>query len=72
MRITTKDGQLVADTQLRFQGRGAYVCPRPNCITLLLKKRGRLAHALRTTLPRDAETIFLRTLAPMTGSEAEN
>jgi predicted RNA-binding protein YlxR (DUF448 family) len=72
MRITIKDGQLVADTQLRFQGRGAYLCPRPNCVNLLLKKRGRLAHALRTTVPRDAETGFLRTLRPVTGNEAED
>ena len=72
MRITIKDGQLTADTRLRFQGRGAYVCPCPSCVNLLLKKRGRLAHALRTQLPRDAEAGFLRTLAPVTGNEAED
>ena len=72
MRITIKDGQLVADTQLRFQGRGAYLCPSRNCGTLLLKKRGRLAHALRTVLSREAEEVFLRTLAPVTGNEVED
>jgi predicted RNA-binding protein YlxR (DUF448 family) len=72
MRITIKDGQLVADTQLKFQGRGAYVCPSPNCMTLLLKKRGRLAHALRSAMPRDEEAIFLQALAPVTGNEVKD
>jgi len=72
MRIAIKDGVLVVDTQLRFQGRGAYLCPSRKCATLLLKKRGRLAHALRTALPRDAEEGFLRRLTPVTGCEVED
>jgi predicted RNA-binding protein YlxR (DUF448 family) len=72
MRITIKDGVPVADTHVRFQGRGAYLCPSRNCVTLLRKKRGRLAHALRSALPRDAEEGFLRRLTPVTGNEVED
>jgi predicted RNA-binding protein YlxR (DUF448 family) len=62
VRIVIKDGALMVDAQGGLPGRGAYLCPRTDCVDLLLKKRGRLSSALRASVPRDAEERFLQGL----------
>jgi len=62
IRIVIVDGTLTIDEKGKLPGRGAYLCPRGDCVDLLLKKRGRLSYSLRTSLPRDAEEDFLRGL----------
>lgn len=69
VRIVIKDGALLVDADMRFPGRGGYLCPRRDCVSLLLKKRGRLSHALRAALPRDREEGFLRGLLHVRGNE---
>ena len=62
VRIVMIDGVLTIDVQGRLPGRGAYVCPRKECIEQLLEKKGRLSYSLRASLPPDAEGSFLRGL----------
>jgi predicted RNA-binding protein YlxR (DUF448 family) len=69
MRIVIKDSALVVDTRLSFAGRGAYLCPDRACINLLLKKKGRLSHALRAAVPRGVEEGFLQGQLHARGNE---
>jgi predicted RNA-binding protein YlxR (DUF448 family) len=62
VRIAIKDRVLMIDEAKSMPGRGAYLCPRPECAALLLKKKGRLSHALRIALPPDMEKGFVTRL----------
>lgn len=48
--VRTPDGSIVADASGRLAGRGAYVCPDKDCLTIAIKK-GALSRALETQLP---------------------
>jgi predicted RNA-binding protein YlxR (DUF448 family) len=50
--VRVADGTIEVDTSGKKAGRGAYLCPAPECWEDGLK-RGRLEHALRTTLTRE-------------------
>jgi predicted RNA-binding protein YlxR (DUF448 family) len=50
--VRVADGRIEVDTSGKKAGRGAYLCPAPECWEDGLK-RGRLEHALRTTLTRE-------------------
>ena len=71
VRIALKDGALMIDEGVRLPGRGAYLCPQGECVSRLLKKRGRLSHALRGSLPGHVEENFLRGLWQAWGEEGE-
>ena len=60
VRIVLKDGALLIDERGGLPGRGAYLCPQGECVNRLLKKRGRLSHALRGSVPGPVEEDFLR------------
>ena len=44
------DGSIVDDPTGKLAGRGAYVCPDTDCLTIAIKK-GALSRALETPLP---------------------
>ena len=69
-RIVIKDRVLVIDEAQIMPGRGAYLCSRRACADLLLKKKGRLSHALRVAVPCDREKGFLQGLFYSRGTEA--
>jgi uncharacterized protein len=69
VRICVKDRVLTIDVGSKIPGRGAYLCPRGECVGLLRKKKGRLAHALRTTVSGSEEEDFLRGLRQAYGGE---
>lgn len=48
--VRTPDGSIVADATGKLAGRGAYVCPDTDCLTIAIKK-GALSRALETPLP---------------------
>ena len=48
--VRTPAGDVVADPSGRLAGRGAYVCPDTDCLSIALKK-GALTRALETQLP---------------------
>jgi predicted RNA-binding protein YlxR (DUF448 family) len=50
--VRISDGSVEVDTGGRKAGRGAYLCPSPECWEVGLKG-GRLEYALRTTLTPD-------------------
>jgi predicted RNA-binding protein YlxR (DUF448 family)/ribosomal protein L30E len=50
--VRTHDGQVVVDREGRQSGRGAYVCPEPQCVALCLKKK-LLEKALKCAVPAD-------------------
>ena len=51
MRIVRgADGKFFFDTTLRANGRGAYVCDKPECVEKCLKKR-LINHAFGTQIP---------------------
>lgn len=60
VRIVMVDGALMVDVEGRLPGRGAYVCPREECVKQLLKRKGRLSYSLRASLSPDAEERFLQ------------
>ncbi len=71
VRIVLKDGALIIDERGGFPGRGAYLCPQGDCLNRLLKKRGRLSHALRASVLGSEEEGFLRGIAQAWGGEGE-
>jgi predicted RNA-binding protein YlxR (DUF448 family) len=38
--VQSPEGKLSADATGRSQGRGAYICPKPECLQKAVKKRG--------------------------------
>ena len=59
--VRTPAGEVVVDATGKVSGRGAYVCPEPDCVEQALQK-GRLRDALNTPIP-DAVADALRRLA---------
>ncbi len=51
--------KIAVDTSGKQAGRGAYLCPAPECWEAGLKG-GRLEHALRTSLTRDNREQLIR------------
>ncbi|MBM3458275.1 MAG: YlxR family protein [Armatimonadetes bacterium] len=49
----TLEGSVVLDPGRRVAGRGADLCPNPECLALAVKRRA-LDRAFRGTVPRDA------------------
>jgi predicted RNA-binding protein YlxR (DUF448 family) len=47
-------GEVVVDPTGKRPGRGTYLCPLPSCWEVVLKRRGRLEHALRGPVPPQA------------------
>ena len=58
--VRTSDGTLMVDRRGKVSGRGAYLCPDPNCVELALKSH-KLEHALERPLT-DAVIMELRSL----------
>ncbi len=48
--VRTSTGEVVIDPTGKLPGRGAYVCPLPECLRQAIKGK-RLARALRTQVP---------------------
>jgi uncharacterized protein len=69
VRIVVFDGILMVDAGGRLPGRGAYLCPGRECVSRLLKKRGRLSYSLRASLPHDVEQGFLCGIGRTKGEE---
>ena len=69
VRIVLKDGALTIDEKGGLPGRGAYLCHQAECVDRLLKKRGRLSHVLRASVPRYVEEGFIRGLWQAWGGE---
>jgi hypothetical protein len=62
--VRASDGGVEVDPEGKKAGRGAYLCPAPECWQVGLKK-GRLEHALRTTLTPHNREQLLRYSAEM-------
>lgn len=52
LRLTVRDGRLLWDQRMVLGGRGAYLCPREECVGKLDNKKtiGKLSHFLRRSL----------------------
>jgi predicted RNA-binding protein YlxR (DUF448 family) len=59
LRIGINGERLVMDVNGKLPGRGAYVCRQTECITSLLRKKGKLSYALRISVPHFEEEDFL-------------
>lgn len=53
--VRTPDGQVILDEGGKHSGRGAYVCPEPECVALALKKK-LLARALKCEIPPEVSS----------------
>lgn len=53
--VRTPDGQVVLDEQGKTSGRGAYVCPDPQCVNLCLKRR-LLERSLKCFIPESVQS----------------
>ena len=47
--VADRNGLVVLDQQNRLPGRGAYCCSDYKCLTVFVKKKGKLLRALRMT-----------------------
>ena len=60
--VRTPAGEIVIDPTGKLSGRGAYLCPRPDCLRAAQKRKS-LDRALKVTIPAEAwsrlETKFL-------------
>lgn len=50
--VRTPDGQVILDERGKQSGRGAYVCPEPECVTICFKKR-LLEKSLKVEIPSE-------------------
>jgi len=57
--VRISGGGVEVDSSGKRVGRGAYLCPAPECWEVGLKK-GRLEHVLRTTLTQDNREQLIR------------
>jgi len=57
--LVRTSGGVEVDPDGKRSGRGAYLCPAPECWEIGLKK-GRLEYALRTTLTQDNREQLIR------------
>jgi len=51
--VHTPDDRFLLDATGKLSGRGAYVCPSPECLGLAVKRKG-FDRAFRQAVPRDA------------------
>ena len=62
VRLALKDnGRLVVDREKVFPGRGVYVCPRPGCLEMEIKKKGIIRGfrgQLRQIVPDEVFRVF--------------
>ncbi|WP_084671256.1 DUF448 domain-containing protein [Sporichthya polymorpha] len=56
LRVVAVEGQCVPDPRGRLPGRGAHLHPRPECLTLALRRRA-FPRALRVAGPLDTESL---------------
>ena len=52
--VRLPDGQVTLDEQGKASGRGAYVCPEPQCVALCLKRR-LLEKSLKCSVPAEVQ-----------------
>lgn len=50
--IKTAENEIFLDTTGKKNGRGAYLCPNRECLTLAVKTKG-LERSLKTTIPKE-------------------
>ncbi len=55
--VRTPDGGVLVDPTGKLSGRGAYICPDPDCLRRAIKNQ-RLSRALETELPPDVVTTL--------------
>jgi predicted RNA-binding protein YlxR (DUF448 family) len=51
--VRTPEGEIVIDPSGKQSGRGAYLCPRPDCLRVAQKRKS-LDRALKMMVPVDA------------------
>ena len=60
--VRTPAGEIVIDPTGKQSGRGAYLCPRPDCLRAAQKRKS-LDRALKATIPAEAwprlESMFM-------------
>ena len=64
VRVTAVDGQVQIDRDRRIGGRGAYLCPDPECARKAARK-GSLARRLRRPVEGVAELVERLRFAPL-------
>lgn len=58
--VRTPAGEIRVDPTGKLAGRGAYVCPEPDCVETGVREQ-RLQHALEVPIPEDvAASLFSR------------
>lgn len=50
--VRTPEGEVLVDRTGKKNGRGAYICPDPECLRLAMRSRA-LARALNTEIPEE-------------------
>ncbi|MSQ15871.1 MAG: YlxR family protein [Dehalococcoidia bacterium] len=63
------DGQLTLDETGKQDGRGAYVCPDPECWEATFK-RERLDKALHSKVPKEEHAVLLERLGSLSKAKA--
>ena len=60
--VMAPEGEVMFDPTGKLSGRGAYLCPREECITAELKKAAKLSKGLKKPLTEDEIRDLARTL----------
>jgi uncharacterized protein len=61
--VRTPDGEILIDPTGKMGGRGAYVCPRPDCLRAAQKRKS-LDRAFKAPVPAEAWARLEELLAP--------
>ena len=63
--VRSPEGTISVDLRGKASGRGAYVCPDPQCLKRAIKSKG-LARALDTEIPQEVYDALLRQMEVQT------
>ena len=64
--VRTPTGDVKVDPTGKMAGRGAYVCPEPDCVDVGVKQH-RLQHALEVPIPEDVAATLLSRIGESVG-----
>lgn len=69
--VRTPAGEIRVDPTGKLSGRGAYVCPTPECADAGLRE-GRLQHALEAPIPEDVGVDLQRAIQTLLEVQSRN
>lgn len=66
--VRSPEGEISVDTKGKAPGRGAYVCPEPDCLKKAIRSKA-LSHSLSQEIPEELLEALLKQLEEADGTQ---